>query len=67
MGTPSPVTYETSLVREGVEVRIVVDVQGEHVHPDLDEWCSEVIAHAAAQVSARVRESIAQGQMRDPF
>jgi hypothetical protein len=58
--------YETTVSREGVEVRIVVDIVGEHVHPDLDE-CSEIVAHAAAQVSARVRESILQGQVRDPF
>ena len=64
MGVPRGARYEAEIEREGVNVRVVVDIVGEHMHRDVDE-ASEIVSMAATQVSARVRESISRGQL--PF
>lgn len=64
MGVPRGARYETEIEREGVNVRVVVDIVGEHMHKDVDET-QEIASMAATQVSTRVRESIARGQL--PF
>lgn len=57
-----PATYLARIERDGLEVTVEVVIRPEHGHRDQDET-SEIVSMAATQVSARVQESIARGQL----
>lgn len=65
MGVQTGARYEAEIEREGVNVRVVVDVVGEHMHPDVDET-QELASMAAVRLAGNVRESIARGQLSEP-
>jgi hypothetical protein len=64
MGVPRGARYEAEIEREGVNVRVVVDVMGEQVNRGLED-APETVAHFASRTSARILELIAEAEI--PF
>jgi hypothetical protein len=64
VSVPRDARYEAEIEREGVNVRVVVDIIGQHMHRDVDET-SELASMAATRLASQVRESIARAQI--PF